>query len=140
MSFHVPLSNYFENIALSQAVLISYAVSRLKVRRFICIDLKGRCFFTRCRANCHQTLVAQSFVGRTQKDCERWATNTNLCLVLAALSVIGAHLRTIESSAYINLISVSVPDRSIACLERQRWPTARSQSLLSHLDQLACDC
>jgi hypothetical protein len=55
-----------------------------------------------------------------QKGCERKAINANLRLALAALSVIGAHLRAIESSISIIRISLSVLDWSIAGRERQR--------------------
>jgi hypothetical protein len=55
------------------------------------------------------------------KDRERKAINTNLCLVVAALSVIGAHQRTIEPFISIILISLSVLDWSIAGRECQRF-------------------
>jgi hypothetical protein len=45
----------------------------------------------------------------------------NLCLVVAALSVIGAHQRTIEPFISIILISLSVLDWSIAGRECQRF-------------------
>jgi hypothetical protein len=55
------LSAYFQNIALSQAVLISYTVSRLKVCRFICTDLKDRRFVTRHRANIRRCATNVAF-------------------------------------------------------------------------------
>jgi hypothetical protein len=55
------------------------------------------------------------------KDCERTATNANLCLGVAALSVTGGHQRTIEPFIPIVLISPSVLDWSIAGRECQRF-------------------
>jgi hypothetical protein len=55
------------------------------------------------------------------KDCERKAINPNLCLVVAALSVTGAHHRTIEQFVSIILISLSVPGWWVAGRECQRF-------------------
>ena len=57
----------------------------------------------------------------SMKDCERKAINTNLCLIVAALSVIGAHQRAIEPFISIILISLSGLDWSIAGRECQRF-------------------
>jgi hypothetical protein len=55
------------------------------------------------------------------KDCERKAINANLCLVVAALLVTGAHHRTIEQFISIILISLSVLGWWIAGRECQRF-------------------
>jgi hypothetical protein len=92
-------------------------------------DLKDRRVVTRHRASGHKDALRRHdsnkcyglVVQVSVKDCERKAINANLCLVVAALSVIGAHQRTIELFISIILISLSVLDWSIARRECQRF-------------------
>jgi hypothetical protein len=116
------------------------------VRRFICIPISktdpssqgtGE-VATKIALRQHDSNKCYGLVVQVSvKDCERKAINANLCLVVAALSVTGAHQRTIEPFISIILISLSVLDWS-DCRTRMStiWLTARSQFLQRHRDAL----
>jgi hypothetical protein len=104
-----------QNIASAQDVLIRHSVCLLKFLRFICILISRThassqgCIQRATKiprgqhvSNEHRGLIAQGHVDRAPESPERLrakrAIDANLCLVPAAISVIDAHLSTIEPS------------------------------------------